>query len=267
MSKNRAAIVTGGGGYLGKYFINGLSNNYSTVYVVDKNPVSKDILKEFSNISLIFHELDISKEKEVIQLFKSIEDDDSESIVTTLLNAAANNPKITSAGMEGSSRFESFSVENFSSSVSETLLGTTLMCREFVKYSQKNDGDYEKIILNIGSDLSVLAPDNRIYGNDKDGNPIFKPIEYSISKHGIVGLTKYLAVYLAGRNFRVNCLSPTGVLDDQDQEFINKFSKTVPMDRMLNPQELISHITYLTSSDSQFLTGQNILVDGGRSIW
>ena len=96
MSKNRAAIVTGGGGYLGKYFINGLSNNYSTVYVVDKNPVSKDILKEFSNISLIFHELDISKEKEVIQLFKSIEDDDSESIVTTLLNAAANNPKIIS---------------------------------------------------------------------------------------------------------------------------------------------------------------------------
>ena len=130
-----------------------------------------------------------------------------------------------------------------------------------------NKNNEEKLILNIGSDLSVIAPDNRIYGTDKNGNKIYKPIEYSVTKHGIIGLTKYLAVYLAEKNYRVNSLSPTGVFNNQDKEFVKKFSKTVPLGRMIEPEELISHVAYLTSSDSKFLTGQNILVDGGRSIW
>ena len=88
-----------------------------------------------------------------------------------------------------------------------------------------------------------------------------------MTKHGIIGLTKYLAVYLAEKNYRVNSLSPTGVFNNQDKEFVKKFSKTVPFGRMIEPEELISHVAYLTSSDSKFLTGQNILVDGGRSIW
>jgi NAD(P)-dependent dehydrogenase (short-subunit alcohol dehydrogenase family) len=140
------------------------------------------------------------------------------------------------------------------------------MCREFVKFTNDKNNE-EKLILNIGSDLSVIAPDNRIYGTDKNGNKIYKPIEYSVTKHGIIGLTKYLAVYLAEKNYRVNSLSPTGVFNNQDKEFVKKFSKTVPLGRMIEPEELISHVEYLTSSDSKFLTGQNILVDGGRSIW
>ena len=167
---------------------------------------------------------------------------------------------------KASLQYEDFDLKNFNSSVGETLLGTALMCREFVKFTNDKNNE-EKLILNIGSDLSVIAPDNRIYGTDINGNKIYKPIEYSVTKHGIIGLTKYLAVYLAEKNYRVNSLSPTGVFNNQDKEFVKKFSKTVPLGRMIEPEELISHVTYLTSSDSRFLTGQNILVDGGRSIW
>ena len=103
---------------------------------------------------------------------------------------------LSSEGMVGSSNFEDFDLKNFNSSVGETLLGTALMCREFVKFTNDKNNE-EKLILNIGSDLSVIAPDNRIYGTDKNGNKIYKPIEYSVTKHGIIGLTKYLAVYLA----------------------------------------------------------------------
>ena len=117
--------------------------------------------------------------------------------------------------MVGSSNFEDFDLKNFNSSVGETLLGTALMCREFVKFTNYKNNE-EKLILNIGSDLSVIAPDNRIYGTDKNGNKIYNPFEFSVTKHGIIGLTKYLAVYLAEKNYRVNSLSPTGVFNNQD---------------------------------------------------
>ena len=82
-----------------------------------------------------------------------------------------------------------------------------------------------------------------------------------------LGLTKYLAVYLADKNYRVNTLSPTGIFNHQNEKFVKNFSNTVPSGRMLNPEEIVTHVAYLTSSDSQFLTGQNIIVDGGRSVW
>ena len=263
MLENKAAILTGGSGFLGRYFIHGLSKNHNTIFILDTAELSDEVKVEFSNIDLKFYCVNISIENEVQNFFESI---DQNINVTTLLNAAAKNPSLSSEGMVGSSNFEDFDLKNFNSSVGETLLGTALMCREFVKFTNDKNNE-EKLILNIGSDLSVIAPDNRIYGTDKNGNKIYKPIEYSVTKHGIIGLTKYLAVYLAEKNYRVNSLSPTGVFNNQDKEFVKKFSKTVPLGRMIEPEELISHVAYLTSSDSKFLTGQNILVDGGRSIW
>ena len=263
MLENKAAILTGGSGFLGRYFIHGLSKNHNTIFILDTAELSDEIKVEFSNIDLKFYCVNISIENEVQNFFESI---DQNINITTLLNAAAKNPSLSSEGMVGSSNFEDFDLKNFNLSVGETLLGTALMCREFVKFTNDKNNE-EKLILNIGSDLSVIAPDNRIYGTDKNGNKIYKPIEYSVTKHGIIGLTKYLAVYLAEKNYRVNSLSPTGVFNNQDKEFVKKFSKTVPLGRMIEPEELISHVAYLTSSDSKFLTGQNILVDGGRSIW
>ena len=265
MLENKAAILTGGSGFLGKYFINGLSKNYKTIYVLDTKEFDKEIENELSDINIEFFNVNVSEENEVIDYFNSIKEKDA--LLTTLLNAASSNPTVDSDGMIGASKFENFDVKSFNTSVNNSLLGSALMCREFVKHTSNQEPNQEKLILNIGSDLSVIAPDNRIYGKNESNEEIFKPIEYSISKHGILGLTKYLSVYLAEKNYRVNTLSPTGVFNNQDKEFIKNFSNTVPFGRMLNPEELISHVAYLTSSDSKFLTGQNILVDGGRSVW
>jgi NAD(P)-dependent dehydrogenase (short-subunit alcohol dehydrogenase family) len=263
MSKDRVAILTGGSGFLGQSLIDGLAVNHSKIYIVDKENLEKNT-KNTTNVEIVFNKIDISNENDVIKFFEFIHKE--KDIPLTLLNAAANNPELTSKGMQNSKGFEFFDTTSFSSSVTDSLLGTALMCREFVKFNANNLND-EKIILNIGSDLSVIAPDNRIYGKDQEGDQIFKPIEYSISKHGVVGLTKYLSVYLANKNYRVNTFSPTGVFNDQNEEFVKKFSETVPLNRMLDSQEISSHIAYLTSDDSSFLTGQNIVVDGGRSIW
>ncbi|MDC0076718.1 SDR family oxidoreductase [Acidimicrobiaceae bacterium] len=265
MSKHKAAILTGGSGFLGKHFINGLSKNHQTIYILDTKELNKEIKNNFSTIDIQFFNVNVSEEKEVVNFFNSIVE--NEIPLTTLLNAAASNPSINLDGMMDSSKFEDFKVLNFNSSLINSLTGSALMCREFVKLASIQNNGYEKLILNIGSDLSVIAPDNRIYEKEGSSEEMFKPIEYSISKHGILGLTKYLAVYLADKNFRVNTLSPTGVFNNQDKEFIKNFSNTVPHGRMLNPEELVSHVSYLTSEDSKFLTGQNILVDGGRSIW
>ena len=265
MPEVKTAILTGGSGFLGRHFINGLSKNYDSIYVLDIKPLDEKVILEFSNLDIEYFNVNVSKENEVVNFFKSIKDRDI--LLTTLINAAANNPVVPSGGMEGSSKFEDFEARNFEQSVTGSLLGSSLMCREFVKYTSSKNLNYEKFILNIGSDLSVIAPDNRIYEKNKNNEDTFKPIEYSIFKHGILGLTKYLAVYLADKNYRVNTLSPTGIFNHQNEKFVKNFSNTVPSGRMLNPEEIVTHVAYLTSSDSQFLTGQNIIVDGGRSVW
>ena len=266
MEKKGAAIVTGASGFLGKFILQGIEKNVKRVYIFDKVKPEKDLINLSEDLDVIFHELDISNEKDVQNAFNEISKDNIN--VNILINGAAKNPTYEEKEMQLSSKFEELDVKQFNESVSDILLGTTLVCRGFIKlHDQSEQKTEDKIILNIGSDLSVIAPDNRIYGKDSNNEPIHKPIEYSIVKHGIVGLTKYLSIYCANKGIRVNCLSPTGVYNNQDKTFLENFSETVPMGRMLQPEEIIGHISFLTSNASSFLTGQNIIVDGGRSVW
>ena len=118
------------------------------------------------------------------------------------------------------------------------------------------------MILNISSDLSIIAPDQRIYSHLK----FEKPITYSVIKHGIVGLTKYLAAYWGKNNVRVNCISPGGIENKQNKTFIKKIKKLIPLGRMARSNEYIGVIKFLCSNQSSYMTGQNIIIDGGRSI-
>ena len=118
------------------------------------------------------------------------------------------------------------------------------------------------IILNISSDLSVIAPDQRLY----DHLNTEKPVSYSVIKHGLIGLTKYLAGYLANKNIRVNALSPGGIKNNQDKIFIKKIKSLIPLNRMAKINEYKEVIKFLCSDSSSYMTGQNIIVDGGRSI-
>ena len=120
----------------------------------------------------------------------------------------------------------------------------------------------------MASDLSVIAPDQSIYqvkGLSENDQPV-KPISYSVSKHGIIGLTKYLASYWGGKGVRVNAISPGGVFNYQDKKFVKKLINRIPMKRMACPNDLHEVIIFLCSDNNMYMTGQNIVIDGGRSI-
>ena len=125
------------------------------------------------------------------------------------------------------------------------------------------------VILNIASDLSVISPDQRIYrksGLPEDQQPV-KPITYSVIKSGLVGLTRYLATYWANRGVRVNALSPGGVHANQSEDFVKRLTNLIPLGRMAKKDEYRSAVQFLCSNASAYLNGQNIVMDGGRSIW
>ena len=125
------------------------------------------------------------------------------------------------------------------------------------------------VILNIASDLGVIAPDQRLYRKEelKDNEQTVKPAAYSVVKHGIIGLTKYLATYWADKNIRVNSISLGGVYTDQPDEFVKKLTNLIPLGRMASLDEYKAAIIFLVSDASSYMTGSNLVIDGGRSIW
>jgi NAD(P)-dependent dehydrogenase (short-subunit alcohol dehydrogenase family) len=125
------------------------------------------------------------------------------------------------------------------------------------------------VILNIASDLGVIAPDQRLYRKEDipENMQNVKPITYSAAKWAIVGMTKYMAVYFAEKNIRVNCLSPTGVFNNHPKDFVKKLSNIIPMNRMANLDEYKGAIAFLCSDASSYMTGENMVIDGGKSVW
>ena len=131
--------------------------------------------------------------------------------------------------------------------------------------AQNNEG----VILNIASDLGVIAPDQRIYKNENlpaDVQPK-KPITYSVVKSGLIGLTKYLATYWADQGIRSNSISPGGIFTDQDQDFVNRLQSLIPLGRMAHEDEYKAAIIFLISDASSYMTGANLIIDGGRTTW
>ena len=125
------------------------------------------------------------------------------------------------------------------------------------------------VILNIGSDYGIIAPDQRVYRKEgiSEEEQIIKPVSYSVVKHGMIGLTKYLAVYWADKGIRVNTLCPASLENGQDPEFVQKLSNLIPMGRMYKPEEYVCTVLYMISDASSYMTGSTVLLDGGRTSW
>ena len=131
-----------------------------------------------------------------------------------------------------------------------------------IKYTSKYMKKQKKgNILNIGSDLSFISPNQNIYNN------FIKPISYSIVKHGVVGMTKYLATYFADYNIRSNALCPGGIYNNHDKKFVSNLRKLIPMKRMAKKNELNEAMYFLISDKSSYVNGHSLVVDGGRTIW
>ena len=140
------------------------------------------------------------------------------------------------------------------------LLGATLCSKFFGNMISKNKNG--GVILNIASDLSIIAPNHHIY---KKG--IYKPVMYSVIKHGLIGLTKYLSTYWNLKNVRCNAISPGSIRNNQSKEFNVKIKKLIPLNRLAKKDEYKSAIQFLCSDASSYMTGQNLIIDGGRSVW
>jgi NAD(P)-dependent dehydrogenase (short-subunit alcohol dehydrogenase family) len=165
------------------------------------------------------------------------------------------------------SRLEVFGLDQWNHEIAVGLTGAMLCAQVFgTGMAERGRG----VILNIASDLGVIAPDQRLYRKvdaASEADQPVKPVTYSVIKHGLVGLTKYLATYWADKGVRVNALSPGGVYNNQDPGFVARLTNLIPMGRMADAKDYRASVQFLCSDASRYMTGQNIVMDGGRSVW
>jgi NAD(P)-dependent dehydrogenase (short-subunit alcohol dehydrogenase family) len=183
--------------------------------------------------------------------------------IDILINNAANNPKVEDGNMAWS-RLENFPLEVWDADIRVGLTGAFLCSRIFgAEMAKRKSG----VIVNVASDLAIIAPDQRLYrvdGLPEDQQPV-KPVTYSVVKTALLGLTRYLATYWSSANIRVNAISPGGVFNGQPEVFLSRLKQLIPMDRMANQDEYQGAILFLCSDASSYMTGANLVVDGGRS--
>ena len=183
--------------------------------------------------------------------------------IDILINNAANNPKVEDGNMAWS-RLENFPLEVWDADIRVGLTGAFLCSRIFgAEMAKRKSG----VIVNVASDLAVIAPDQRLYRVDglPDEQQPVKPVTYSVVKTGLLGLTRYLATYWSGANIRVNAISPGGVFNQQPEVFLSRIKQLIPMGRMAKQDEYQGAILFLCSDASSYMTGTNLVVDGGRS--
>jgi len=266
--KDRVAVITGGAGLLGKQHGAAIASAGGTVVLVDisADRVAAAALEHAKTFPTPVWgvELDITDQQAVC----SFKDKLIERFgrVDILINNAANNPKVEDDTGAKFTRLENFPLAQWHADVSVGLTGAFL-CSQVLgaEMSRKRRG----VILNIASHFALIAPDQRLYrkpGLPDDRQPV-KPVTYSVVKAGLIGLTRYFATYWADAGVRVNSLSPGGVFNGQPNDFVEKFSERVPLGRMANPDEYQGAVLFLCSDASSYMTGANLVVDGGRTSW
>tara|TARA_X000000368_G_scaffold416767_1_gene411458 strand:+ start:852 stop:1685 length:834 start_codon:yes stop_codon:yes gene_type:complete len=269
--ENKNVLITGAAGLLGTEHASAILEVGGKVILTDvtkkKLEDTKKILSsQFNPNSILILKMDVTKKENIQKVSKDLSK--SKIRVDVLINNAAINPKVgKKLNPTKKLRFENLSPEDWDLELDVGLKGA-FFCSQIFGTKMASDAK-GGVILNISSDLSVISPDQRIYqlkGISEENQPV-KPVTYSVIKNGLIGLTKYVATYWSSKGVRCNALSPGGVLTDQDNEFIKKLNRLIPLGRMASKDEYRSTVQYLCSEASSYVNGQNIVVDGGRTIW
>jgi NAD(P)-dependent dehydrogenase (short-subunit alcohol dehydrogenase family) len=264
--KNKVAIVTGGVGLLGNQFCRTLTQAGASVVVADINFQAAQTLAAELNESggdAIPFELDVTDPISTANMAKTAIEKFGR--IDILVNSAALDPKFDKENedKQGANAFESFPLDVWKQSLDVNLTGLFL-CSQAVAPTMKSQG--KGSIINICSTYGLVGPDQRLY--EREGQPKqFKPITYTVTKAGVVGLTKYLSTYFAGTEIRINSLTPGGVYNNHDEIFTDAYSSRTVMGRMAEQDEMNGALLFLASDASTYMTGSNLIVDGGWTAW
>ena len=274
----KTAFITGGGGLLGIRHAEAIIEFGGKVILADyraerADEKAKDLNTRYGTDSAVGCYIDVTDIESINRVC-----DETEKI-DILINNAAKNPKVKKDDANEwfsairHNRFETMPYSYWQDGLNVTLNGNFLMTQAVVNKMIDSDLKYCKdggVILNIASDLGVIAPDQRIYkkhDNESFDEQNVKPAFYSAAKFAIIGMTKYLATYLAEKNIRVNSLSPGGVYDNHPSDFVDRLTGLIPMGRMAEVDEYKGAVVYACSDASSYMTGHNLIVDGGRTTW
>lgn len=266
--QRQVIVITGGAGFLGREFARTLAGAGAHVVVADLNggaaeTLAAEVAKEYGVGALGFP-TDVTQRESVEALVGRTKNVFGR--IDALVNGAAVDPKFDPAhANEHAQTFEGYPLEAWWQSLNVDLTGAFL-CAQAVApvFKQQNRG----VIVNVSSMYGLVGPDQRLYQKDDPRTPkATKPPSYSATKAGLLGLTRYLAAYFAGTNIRVNTLTLGGVFNNHDEQFLKRYNARVPLGRMMNREEVGGPLLFLLSDASSYMTGANLVVDGGWTSW
>ena len=266
----KTALITGAGGVLGVEHAAALLGSGASTVLTDMSAAALDaaaqrLSESHDHARILTAVMDVTSPAAIGGVAEMLSGRGLR--VDILVNNAAIDPKVKGdQGVVETSRLEHFPVEQWDLQVAVGLTGAFL-CSQVFGSAMSRDGK-GGVILNIASDLSVFAPDQRLYrknGLPDELQPV-KPVTYSVIKAGLIGLTRYLATYWADKGVRCNGLSPGGVYNGQGDEFVQRLTSLIPLGRMAGKDEYRSAVQFLCSDASAYMNGQNVVIDGGRSV-
>ncbi|MCK5547359.1 MAG: SDR family oxidoreductase [Rhodospirillaceae bacterium] len=253
MLDKQTIVVVGGGGLIGQSITKAALEQGATVIVASRSGSSDAFaeLAEDLQSCLHFTAIDITDEKSVVTMFDDMTT--KHGTIDAVVNCAY--PRNDNYG----ARFEDVTYDDFCTNVNSHLGGTFVICQKAAAYFERAGGGN---IINISSIYGVIAPRFELY----DDTPMTKEVEYIVSKSAIVHFTKYLAKYLKGKNIRVNCISPGGILDGQPEAFLERYNQHCLNKGMLEADDIAGTALFLLSGMSHHINGQNIIVDDGLTL-
>ena len=263
----RVAIVTGGAGLLGAEFCRTLAQAGAAVIIADMDgEAAANLAASLSQSG--FQALGVGTDVTRADSVQGMVDSTLRNYdqLDILVNSAALDPKFDPQSKKShSGAFEDYPLDLWQQALDVNITGMFLSCQAAVKpMLEQGNG----VIINVASIYGLTAPDQRVYQRDGEP-PQYKPVYYTVTKAGVLGMTKYLAAYYAGiaARIRVNALTPGGVFNEHSDEFVKAYSARAVIGRMAEKDEMNGALLFLASDASKYMTGANLIVDGGWTAW